>query len=136
VGDFGEVLNLTLSVDSTVTGPCAVSLSPTGAIAVPSAGATGTIGVTTAASCPWSSSSNEAWVTVTPVAGSGNGAVTYAVQANYGPTRQATLTVAGHPFTLTEDGISNGALAPAPALSTASLSFGSQTWARRAPRRV
>src|ERR1019366_6545889 len=38
-GEFGEVLNLTLSLDSTATGSCAISLSGGGPISPPAAGA-------------------------------------------------------------------------------------------------
>jgi uncharacterized protein (TIGR03437 family) len=126
-GDFGEVLNLALTVDSSVTGPCAVSLSSTAPIAAPAAGATGTISVTTAQGCAWQAYPTLPWMAVTPSFGSGNGVVTYTVPPNYGPARQQTINIAGHLVTVTEDGVSNPTLAQAPALSTTSLNFGSLT---------
>ena len=127
VGDFGEVLNLALAVDSTVTGPCALSLSSTAAIDAPAAGASGTINVTTAQGWPWQAYPTLSWVAVTPSFGSGNGAVTYTIQPNYGPARQQTIIIANHSLTVTEDGVSNPSLAQAPALSTTSLNFGNRT---------
>ena len=126
VGDFGELLNLMLVVDSTVTGSCAISLIPAGAISAPAAGATGTIRITTSAGCGWAASADQPWITFTPAAGSGNGTVTYGIQANYGPTRQATIRIGNYAFTVTEDGASNASQAQAPALSTAGLNFGKQ----------
>jgi hypothetical protein len=41
--DFGEVLNLTFTVDATPAGTCAMSLDSGGTIPVPASGATGTI---------------------------------------------------------------------------------------------
>ena len=120
LGDFGEVLNLMLAVDSTATGPCAISVSPAAAASAPSGGATGTIKITTPAGCAWKASSDQPWLTFTSAAGSGSGTITYTVQANYGPTRQATMRIGNYEFTVTEDGASNSSQAPAPTLSTAS----------------
>jgi hypothetical protein len=124
-GEFGEVLNLTLSLDSTATGSCAISLS--GApISAPASGAAAAVNVTTAAGCAWTASSSAPWVTVTPASASGSGAVSYAVLENYGPARQTTIIVAGRPITVAQDPVANPTLAPSPVVSTSSLSFGNQ----------
>ena len=133
VGDFGEVLNLTLALDSTLTGSCAISLSSTTSIASPSAGATGTIKIATAAGCAWTASSPQPWVAVTPASGGGSGAVNYTIQPNTGPERQTTIMVADHPFTVTEAARSNPALVQVPALSATSLNFGSRTVGAASP---
>jgi len=125
-GDFGEVLNLMLVVDSTVTGNCAMSLNPAGSISAPSVGATGTIKITTSDGCVWAASADQPWITFTPGAGSGSAALTYTVPANYGPQRQATMRIGNYAFTVTEDGASNPSQVQAPALSTTSLDFGAQ----------
>jgi uncharacterized protein (TIGR03437 family) len=128
VGNFGEILNLTLAVDSSTTGSCAMSLSSTGPISIPAAGATGTINVKAATGCSWAASASEPWLSLGSASGSGNGAVTYTVLANYGPVRTTVIQVAEHPFTVTQDGvIETNVPPPALALSSANLSFGSQT---------
>jgi uncharacterized protein (TIGR03437 family) len=126
VGDFGEVLNLTLAVDSTSTGACAISLSPTAAIAALVEGSTGTINIATAVGCGWKASSPQPWVSVAPSSGSGNGAVTYTVHPNPGPARQLTILVADHPITVTQGARPDTAPAQAPVLSSTTLDFGSQ----------
>lgn len=125
-GEFGEVLNLTLSLDPTAAGPCAISLSDGGPFSVSASGAVATVNVTTATGCDWSASSSDPWVTVTPASGSGSGVVSYTVLANYGPARQTTILVADRPITVAQDAVANPTLAPSPALSANSLSFGDQ----------
>ena len=127
VGSFGEALNLTLAVDPNSTGPCTISLSSNGPISAASAGATGTVNVTAPATCGWTATSPETWLTFNPASGTGNGSVTYTVAANYGPARQTTIGIAGHPFTVTQGAVSDPSLPSAPALSATSLSFGNQT---------
>ena len=123
-GDFGELLNLMLVVDSTTAGPCAISLSPSAAISAPSSGATGTINVTAPAGCAWTPSSDQPWMTFAPPKGTGSGTLSYTVQANYGPTRQAVLGIGNYAFTVTQDAASNSSPAQPPALSATSLNFG------------
>jgi len=125
--DFGEVLNLALIVDSTVTGSCAISLSPTSAVSAPAGGVNGTISVTAAAGCNWTASSPQPWVTLTPGAGSGSAQVAYAIPANTGPLRQTTITIAGHPFTVVQAAAANPGSVQPPNLSQTNLNFGSQT---------
>jgi len=55
--------------------------------------------------CSWTSSSNVSWVTVAEGAtGSGDGTVRLVVQPNQGPDRATTLTIAGQPFELRQNG--------------------------------
>ena len=66
-------------------------------------GGTGVASVSTAAGCQWSVSSNQPWITLgAPSDGSGGGTVSFAVAANSGSSRSATLTVAGQGFTITQ----------------------------------
>jgi uncharacterized protein (TIGR03437 family) len=124
VGDFGETLNLTLAADSTVSGPCKIALNPAASLTLPSSGATGTIKIDAPTGCAWTAASDQPWTTFNPPAGSGSGAVTYTIDANYGPKRQATIRIGTFAFTVSEDGVSNSPQAQSPALSATSLSFG------------
>jgi all-beta uncharacterized protein/BACON domain-containing protein len=55
--------------------------------------------------CTWTSTSPVDWVTVIQGAiGSGDGDVRLIVLPNFGPDRSATLTIAGQPFDLRQDG--------------------------------
>jgi hypothetical protein len=82
---------------------CAYTLNPT-TYQVGSEGGTGTVAVTTTSGCTWTASSSVDWITVsgsgTSVTGPGSVSVTAAPTA--GPTRSATLTIAGKPFTVTQ----------------------------------
>src|SRR5262249_10912027 len=72
--------------------------------------------VRAAAGCAWTASSNTSWITnVSPPNGTGAGSVAFAVQANDGPERTGTLTVAGQAFTVTQGGGCPATIAPATA---------------------
>ncbi|MGO9094328.1 MAG: SBBP repeat-containing protein [Bryobacteraceae bacterium] len=88
------------------TQACSFQVTPAGPIAIPAAGASGSLGVATDGDCQWTASSNSSWIAVTSGAsGSGNGTVAYSVAANPNPTPQSgTLTVAGQTFTVTQAG--------------------------------
>lgn len=61
----------------------------------------GTVDVTAEGGCAWTATSHDSWIMITGGgSGSGNGTVSYSLQAN--PTRtprQGTMTIAGHTFT-------------------------------------
>ncbi len=82
---------------------CDFSIDPT-ATTVSAAGGTGNVAVTASdAACPWTATSNVAWITITSGAtGTGNGTVGYSVAANTGPERTGTATIAGQTFTVTQ----------------------------------
>ncbi|MCW5977378.1 MAG: DUF2341 domain-containing protein [Bryobacteraceae bacterium] len=83
-------------------GTCGYALSPTVATVGPSS-TTGKVNVTTATGCPWTASSSAAWLSITSGAsGNGSGSVNYSVQSNSGAQRQATLTIGGQTFTLSQ----------------------------------
>ena len=64
-----------------------------------------TINVTAGAGCQWSTRNDATWVTVDAGStGSGNGIVRLLVQANSGSERSTTLTIAGQPFALHQEG--------------------------------
>lgn len=55
--------------------------------------------------CTWTAASSVPWVSVAEGAsGTGNGTVRLRVQPNSGPARSVTLTIAGQPFDLRQDG--------------------------------
>jgi hypothetical protein len=69
-----------------------------------STGGTGSISVAVLSGCSWQAASNVPWISVSSGAtGSGNGTVTYSVEANgTGNPRVGTLTVAGLTFTVNQ----------------------------------
>jgi all-beta uncharacterized protein len=70
------------------------------------AGGSASISVTTPATCVWTAVSSAAFLTVTSGAsGSGNGTVQFAVAANSGVARTATLTITGTAITITQSGL-------------------------------
>ncbi len=84
---------------------CTFSIAPTGKLFVHTGGE-GSIAVATSASCNWTASTVEPWITVTSgAAGTGNGVVTYAVRDNPSTSpRQGAITVAGLSFTVMQGG--------------------------------
>jgi hypothetical protein len=81
---------------------CSYSISPTSRT-ISSTGGTGSVSVTAPVGCPWTALSNAPWITITGGAsGLGNGSVSYSVEANTGPQRMGTMTIAGKTFTLTQ----------------------------------
>jgi len=87
---------------------CTFTIAPTSAT-VAAAGETRNITVlASAASCGWTATSNNAWITITSGAsGTGNGTVSYSVAANTVETpRNGTLTVAGQTATVNQAGAS------------------------------
>jgi hypothetical protein len=81
---------------------CTYTLSPTSQIVAATGGA-GSVGVTAAAGCAWTASSNRTWITFpNGTTGSGNGSLSYAVAANIGSERTGTITVGGKTLTITQ----------------------------------
>lgn len=92
---------------------CTFNIAPTSA-SVPGSGGTGNVGVTTAAGCAWTATSNDPWITIpSGGSGTGNGTVNYSVAANTGTTpRTGTLTVAGQTFTVMQAAACTFAISP------------------------
>lgn len=108
---------------------CAVTLNPTQAN-VSAAAATGqTISVTAGNDCSWTVQSVPSWITITSGgSGTGNGTITYSVQAN--PTsnpRSATLAIGGVSFTVNQAGACLFTLTPNSRNVTAAAGTGSFT---------
>jgi hypothetical protein len=81
---------------------CTITLSgPT--TPMPVAGGRATMQVSTLAGCPWTVTSSAPWLTPLTTSGSGAGNVAYDVSANTGAIREASLTVAGRTFIVSQD---------------------------------
>lgn len=92
----GQILTVTQSPG------CTFDVSPA-SFTVGAAGGTLTINVTSTNGCGWSTSSNDAWITIASGgSGTGSGTVTIAVAAATGPSRSGTLTVAGRTVTIAQ----------------------------------
>jgi hypothetical protein len=83
--------------------PCTYAISPTTTSFAATAG-TGSISVTAGTGCSWTTSESLSWVTITGGAsGTGNGTVSYSVDANTSTTsRSGTMTIAGQTFTISQ----------------------------------
>ena len=94
-------------------GGCTYAINPTASSAAAGAGAVA-VAVTAGDTCGWTAVSNAAWLTVSAGAsGTGNGSVQIDVQANAGPARTGTVTIAGQAFTLTQDSGCTYSITPA-----------------------
>src|SRR5262249_34034068 len=82
---------------------CSFSLLPT-AMTVPPVGGAQSATLIGSDGCPWTSTSNVPWITITSgAAGAGNGAVTFSVSSNTsGVSRAGTLVVAGRTLTINQ----------------------------------
>lgn len=85
---------------------CPVSIEPDSRT-ITSEAATGTVAMSIPAGCEWTAESGASFITITGGAsGIGSGTVSYSVAANvFGTPRTGTLTIAGVPFMLTQDGV-------------------------------
>jgi hypothetical protein len=89
---------------------CSYSISP-GGNSFASSGGSGSVAVSAPSGCTWTATGNASWITVTSgSSGSGNGTVSYSVQANPDASqRTGTMTIAGQTFTVTQ--VSTGIVA-------------------------
>ena len=82
--------------------PCAYVIAPENA-SWPAAGGSGSVTVTTGPECVWAAQSAVPWIVVTAgAAGTGPGAVQYAVAPTTGPSRSGTVTIAGRTLTVNQ----------------------------------
>ena len=110
-----------------VTGGCTYTLSSTGA-SIGAGAASGSFSVTAGTGCAWNSASSASWLTIG--AGSGttdSGTLNYAVTANAGPARSATITVGTQAFTVSQGSGCTYTLNPTSASVGASGGTGSFT---------
>lgn len=86
----------------TQTSGCVYTINPTSQQIASSSGS-GTVSVASESGCTWTSTANATWLSIRQGAtGSGAGSVTFDAQANTGPQRNGTLTIAGRVFTVTQ----------------------------------
>lgn len=82
------------------TAPCSSVISPT-AQSFSSAGGQAAVVVAMPVNCSWSAKSNDSWISITSVDGSGYGPVSYSVSGNStGTARTGSITVAGKVLTI------------------------------------
>ncbi|MCA9575669.1 MAG: OmpA family protein [Sandaracinaceae bacterium] len=81
---------------------CSAAIAPS-MTSVGAGGATSSVALTMSdAACPFTVGSDQAFVTPLVTSGMGSTNVGFTVDANVGPARSATLTVAGQPFAVTQ----------------------------------
>ena len=108
----------------TVSG-CAFTLSQTSAL-FPAAGGGGEVGVTTTTGCSWTATEGLSWVTMMSAGGTGSGRATFSVAANTGTSARAgTITVAGRPLQVNQEGSCSYSLSPSTASFAAAGGTGS-----------
>ena len=109
VGPEGVALSEPSNLFTFTTAPtCTISLSATTGL-VPASGGSYAVDVSTGTGCAWAATTALSWVTLGTAGGSGNGTVSFAVQANSSSSsRTGTITIGGQTLTLRQDG------APAP----------------------
>jgi hypothetical protein len=83
---------------------CTFSVKPKGTIVADAAGATGTIDVTATAGCAWTATSPDGWIHLNSAGGTGDGQVTYDIDANTSTDRTGSITVAGTTLSVTQSG--------------------------------
>ena len=93
------------------------------------AGALGGVDMRVAAGCAWTAQSDAPWLTITSgSAGTGDGAINFAVAANPGlGQRVGTITAAGASFTVTQNGLSCAYTVTPPATTAFPTAGGSGT---------
>ena len=101
--DTLTVAGVPVTVTQAGQGACTIALSITEITATPYA-STGSIAVTAASGCTWTSVSSATWLTVSSGAsGNGTGTVNYSIAANTtGQSRFATLTIGGNVVPVTQ----------------------------------
>ena len=98
---YSDNLSFVLALGS--SSPCSFSIQPLSQN-VPAGGSTSNVQVTAGLGCAWTAVSHATWISiVTGASGSGNGTVSYRVDANTANTlRTGTLTIAGVTYTVTQ----------------------------------
>jgi hypothetical protein len=114
IGGQAQNFNYTVTVFDPEQGPtCAYTVTPQQTF-FPIGGGTESLQVSTSAGCTWEAVSNHTWISVlSGETGSGDGVVTYLVEANgTGLDRTGTMTVAGRTVTIEQKGTTSGGLVP------------------------
>jgi hypothetical protein len=83
---------------------CGIALSPS-SVALPAAGGSAAVMLTTGVGCAWTASPDAAWLSATPSSGAGSGIVDVAASANPTPSaRVGTVTIGGAVLTVDQPG--------------------------------
>ena len=85
--------------------PCTYTISPA-TQAEPAAGGSGSLTLTTGATCAWTAVSNSSWIVAATPAGTGPATLNYLVAADSGASRTGTLTIGGQTLSITQSGTS------------------------------
>jgi all-beta uncharacterized protein len=109
----GIDLNGTRVTLSQAAAACRFELRPRSA-QVGQNGGTVEVSITTLQGCSWTASSQDAWVSPSRTGGTGSGTVQLTIAANSGTARSASLTIAGHRFSLDQAGAPGSAPEPGP----------------------
>jgi all-beta uncharacterized protein/BACON domain-containing protein len=106
------VANQTITVNQAATA-CFYSVTPTN-VSMNAAGGSGApISVATASGCAWTATTSAGWITILSGAtGTGDGSVSYSVQANTGSARTGTLTVAGQSVSISQSAPCSYSISP------------------------
>jgi hypothetical protein len=99
------------SVSVTQASGCTYSVAPASQSIGGNGGAI-TAAVTTGAGCPWTASSGVDWMTAAPSSGVGSGPATFTVTPNASAPRTGGATIAGRPFTVSQESLCKWAFAP------------------------
>lgn len=86
---------------------CVYTLSSISKDVIPQAGIHN-FDITTSTGCPWTAESSAGWLQVQmPTSGTGSATITYHVDANMGPLRTATVSIAGQTHTVNQLGVAS-----------------------------
>jgi subtilisin family serine protease/subtilisin-like proprotein convertase family protein len=103
-------IRVDLAAQAISASPCNYALS-TNSQSVPDRGGAGAVEVTAGAGCARTAESNVPWVRLRPDPnGEGPGTVNFVVEANAGPEREGTITIAGQLFTIKQAGVAGQAV--------------------------
>ena len=104
------VAGLTFTVNQ--ASGCVFTLSPTGSTFTPGGGM-GSFNVTTPnPECTWTATTNVSWIIINTASGTGNGMVSFTVQANNGSARTGTITVGGQTYTVNQSSACSYTISP------------------------
>ena len=85
-------------------GTCTYTVSPL-SIVVNQTGDGGTLNVTTATGCTWTTTSSVSWITINSPSGTGSGSSFWTASSNAGGTpRTGSISIAGKTVTVTQNG--------------------------------
>ena len=90
---------------------CTFSVTPP-AVDLPFSTQTASVSLATGTGCQWNATTTASWISLPQASGSGPGQVSFVAEANDGPRRSDSLTVAGQKVTVNQESRCTWALAP------------------------